>query len=97
VSWAPAVASLAEVIDTVPAKMPRFLALQATSTNGGGRRVGGGGATFQVGLISRAFAPCSVTMNMCAKLLEVIDYASSCEASVDEVGDEELVGVPDDI
>ena len=53
---------------------------------------------FWVWLISRAPAPCSITVNMCIKFLKIIDDASSCEASVDEVrDDEELLGVPDDI
>ena len=94
---APAVASLTEVIDAVPAEVSRFLTLRATTTNGGGRRVGGGRAAFWVGLISRAFAPCPVAMNMCVKFLEVVNDASSCEAGVDEVGDGELLGVPDDV
>jgi len=97
VSRAPAVASLAEVVDAVSTEMPRFFALRATSTNGGGRRVGGGGAASRVWVISGAFAPCSVTMNVCIKLLEVVDNASTCEASADEVRDEELFGVSDDI
>jgi len=36
-------------------------------------------------------------MNMCVKFLEVINNASSCEASVNEVRDEELFRVPDDV
>ena len=52
---------------------------------------------FRVWLISRALAPCSVTVNMCVKLLEVINDALSHEAGVDEVGDKEFFGVPDDI
>jgi len=52
---------------------------------------------FRVWSISGAFAPCSVTVNMCIKLLKVINDASSCEAGMDEVRDEEFVGVPDDI
>jgi len=89
---------LAEVIDAVSAEVPCFLALRATTANGGDRRVGGGGgATFRVGLISGAFAPCPITMNVCVKLLEIVNDASSCKASVDEVGYEELVGIPDDI
>ena len=52
---------------------------------------------FWVGLISRAFAPCPIAMNMHVELLEVVDDASSCEASVDEVRDKEFLGVPDDI
>jgi len=94
---APAVAPLTEVIDAVPAEVSRFFAFRATTTNGGGRRVGGGRAAFRVGLISRAFAPCPVAMNVCVKFLEVIDNASSCEAGVDEVGDKELLRVPDDV
>ena len=39
----------------------------------------------------------TVTVNMHVKFLKVIDNASSCEASVDEVRDEEFVAVPDDI
>jgi len=65
--------------------------------NGGGRRIRGRGAAFWVWLISGAFAPCTVAMDVCTKLLEIINNASSCEASVDEVGDGELVRVPDDI
>jgi len=65
--------------------------------NRGGRRVGGRGVTFWVWLISGAFAPCPVAMDVCIKLLEIVDDASSCEASVDEVRDEEFVGVPDDV
>ena len=65
--------------------------------NGGGRRIGGRGAAFRVWLIGGASAPCPVAMDMCVKLLEVIDDASSCEASVDEVRDEEFFGVSDDI
>ena len=65
--------------------------------HGGGRRVGGGGAVFRVWLISGASTPCSVTVNMCTKLLEIVNNASSCEASVDEVRDKEFVGVSDDI
>jgi len=94
---APAVASLTEVVGAVPAEVSCSLAFRATTANRGGQRVGGGGATFRVRLVSGAFAPCSVTVNMCAKLLEVIDNASSCEAGMDEVGDGELFGVPDDI
>jgi len=67
------------------------------TANRGGRRVGGGGAAFRVWLIGGAFSPCSITVNMHVKLLKVIDNALSCEASVDEVRDEELVRVPDDI
>jgi len=52
---------------------------------------------FRVRLISRAFAPCPVTMNVCIKFLEIINNASSCKASMDEVGDEELLRVPDDV
>jgi len=96
-SWAPAVTSLAEVVGAVSAEVPCFLALQATTANRGGRGVRGGGATFRVGLISGAFAPCPVAVNMRTKLLEIINDAPSCEASVDEVRDEELVGVSDDI
>jgi len=94
---APAVAPLTEVVNAVSAEVSHFLALRTTTMNGGGQRVGGGGAAFRVWLISGAFAPCPVAMNMCIKLLKVINDASSCEASVNEVGDEELVGVPDDI
>jgi len=67
------------------------------TANRGGRRVGGGGATFRVGLISGAFAPCPIAVDMRTKLLEIINNASSCEAGVDEVGDGEPFGVPDDI
>jgi len=94
---APAVASLAEVIDAVSTEVPRFFALRAASANGGGRRVGGGGAASWVRVIGGASAPCSVTMDVRSKLLEVIDDASTCEASTDEVGDKEFFGVPDDI
>ena len=52
---------------------------------------------FWVWLISGAFAPCSVTVNVHIELLEVVDDASSCEAGMDEVRDEELFGVSDDI
>jgi len=97
VPQAPAVASLAEVVNAVSTEMPCFLALRATSANGGGRRVGGGGAASRVWVIGGAFAPCSVTMNVRIKLLEVVDDASTCETSTDEVGDEELFGVSDDI
>ena len=45
---------------------------------------------FQVWLISGAFAPCSITVNVHVKLLKVVDDASSCKAGSDEVGDEEL-------
>jgi len=96
-SRAPAVASLAEVVGAVSVEVPRFLALRTMTANRGGQRVGGGGATFQVGLISGAFAPCPVAVDMRTKLLEIINDAPSCEASVDEVRDEELVGVSDDI
>ena len=95
--WAPAVAPSTEVIGAVPAEVPRFLAFRATATNRRGRRVRRGGAAFWVWLVSGASAPCPVTVNMRIKFLEVIDDASSCKASVDEVGDEELFGVPDDI
>jgi len=96
-SWTPAVASLTEVIDAVSTEVPRLFAFRAASANGRGRRVGRGGAAFRVGLVSRAFAPCPVAMNMCIKFLEVINNASSCEAGVDKVGDEELFRVPDDV
>jgi len=95
--WAPAVAPLAEVVGAVSAEVPRFLALRTTTTNRGGRRVGGGGATFRVRLISGAFAPCPVTVNMRTELLKIINDASSCEAGMDEVRDGEPFGVPDDI
>jgi len=95
--WAPIVAPLAEVVDAVPAEVPCFLALRAATANGGGRRIGGGGAAFWVWLISGAFAPCPVAMNVHVKLLKIVDDASSCEVSVDEVRDKEFVGVPDDI
>ena len=74
-----------------------FLALQAMIMGRGSRRVGGRGAVFWVWLISRALAPCPITVNMCIKFLEVVDDASSCKAGMDEVRDEELFGVPDDI
>ena len=94
---APAVTSLAEVVRAVSVEVPPFLSLRAATSRRRGGRVGGGGAAFQVWLISGAFAPCLVTMNVCVKFLKVVDDASSCEASVDEVGDEESFGVPDDI
>jgi len=94
---APAVTSLTEVIGAVSAEMSRFLAFRATAANGRGRRVGGGGAAFRIWLISGALAPCPITVNVCIKFLEVIDDASSCKAGVDEVGDEEFLGVPDDV
>jgi len=94
---APAVASLAEVVNAVLTEVPRFFALRATSANRGGRRVRGGGAASWVWMIGGAPAPCSVTMDVCIKLLEVVNDALTCEASTDEVGDEELFGVPDDI
>jgi len=97
VSWAPAVTSLEKVVGAVSAKVPFSLALRASTTGRGGGRVRGGGAVFQVWLISGALAPCSVTMDMCVELLKVVDDASSCEVSTDEVGDEELLRVPDDI
>jgi len=93
---APAVTSLAEVVNAVSTEVPRFFALRATSANGGGQRVRGGAASW-VWMIGGASAPCSVTMDVCIKLLEVVDDASTCKASTDEVGDEELFGVPDDI
>jgi len=46
---------------------------------------------------SRAFAPCSISMNVCIKLLEIVNDDLTCKASSDEVGDKELVGVSDDI
>jgi len=52
---------------------------------------------FRVGLISGAFAPCPVTVDMRTELLEIIDDAPSCEAGMDEVGDGEPFRVPDDI
>ena len=78
-------------------EVPLSLTLQAAATRGGVGRVGGRGAAFWVWLISRALAPCSVAVNVRVKLLKVIDDASSCEAGVDEVGDEEFFRVPDDI
>ena len=51
----------------------------------------------RVWLISRAFAPCSITVNVCVIFLKIVNNALSCKAGVDEVGDEELLGVPDDI
>ena len=92
-AWAPAVAPLTEVVSAVLVEMSLPLAFQAVTTRGGGRRVRGRGAAFQVWLISRALAPCSITVNMCVKLLEVINDASSHKAGVDE----EFFGVPDDI
>ena len=94
---APTVTSLAEVVNAVSTEVPCFFALRATSANGGGRRVRGGGAASWVWMIGGASAPCSVTMDVCIKLLEIVDDASTCKASMDEVGDEELFGVPDDI
>jgi len=96
-AWAPAIAPLTEVVGAVLAEVSRFLALRAMTANRGGRRVGGRGATFWVWLISGAFAPCPIAMDVHVKLLEIVDDASSCEASVDEVRDKEFVGVPDDI
>jgi len=95
--WAPAVTSLAEVVGAVSAEVPCFLAFRATTANRGGGGVGGGGATFWVRLISGAFAPCPVTVDMRTKLLKIIDDAPSCEAGMDEVRDGEPFGVPDDI
>jgi len=97
VSRAPVVAPLTEVVNAVSAEVSRFLAFRAASANGGGRRIRGRGAAFQVWLVSGAFAPCPVAMDMCAKLLEIINNSSSCKAGVDEVRDGELVGVPDDV
>jgi len=48
-------------------------------------------------LVSGASAPCFITVNLCIELFEIIDDASSCKASADEVRDKELLGVPDDI
>jgi len=48
-------------------------------------------------LISRALAPCPITVNGHIKLLEVVNDALSCEAGADEVRDKELFRVPDDI
>jgi len=93
---APAVTSLAKVIGAVSVEVSPFLALRAATSRRGGGRVGGG-AAFQVWLISGASAPCPVTMNVCIKFLEVINDASSCEAGVDEVGDKEFFRVPDDV
>jgi len=78
-------------------EVPFSLALRAAATRGGVGRVRGRGTAFRVWLISGASAPCSVTMDTCTKFLEVVDDASSHEASVDEVRDEESFGVPDDI
>ena len=96
-SWAPAVTPLAEVIGAVSVEMPLPLALQAVTARGGGGRVGGRGAVFWVWLISGAFAPCPITVIVCIKLFKIVNNASSCEASVDEVRDKEFFGVPDDI
>jgi len=97
VARAPAIAPLTEIVGAVLAEVSHFLAFQATTVNRGGRRVRGGGATPRVWLISGAFAPCSITVNLRVILLKVIDNASSCEAGSDEVRDKELLRVPDDI
>jgi len=97
-SGAPAVTPLTEVVGAVSVEVPTFLALGATLAGGGrGRRVRRGGAVSRVWVISRASAPCSIAVNVHVKLLEIVNDASSCEASMDEVGDGELLGVPDDI
>jgi len=36
-------------------------------------------------------------MDVCVKLLEIVNDTSTCEVSLDEVRDEGLVGVSDDI
>jgi len=64
---------------------------------GGSQRVRGRGAAFWVWLISRAFSPCPISVDMCTKLLEIVDDASTCKVGFDEVRDKELVRVPDDI
>jgi len=97
VAWAPAVAPLTEVVRAVSAEMPLPLTLQAATARGGIGRVRGGGVAFQVWLISGALAPCSITVDRHVKLLKIIDNALSCKAGVDEVGDKELFGVPDDV
>jgi len=51
----------------------------------------------QIWVISRAFSPCSISMNVCIKPLEIVNDDLTCKASSDEVGDKELVGVSDDI
>jgi len=90
-SGAPAVTPLTEVVRAVSMEVPIFLALGATLTGGGpGRRVGRGGVASRVWVISRAFAPCSIAVDVCIKLLEIVNDASSCEVSMDEVGDENL-------
>ena len=48
-------------------------------------------------MVGRAPAPCSVAVNVCIKLLKIVNYASTCEASMDVVRDEELLRVPDDV
>jgi len=93
----PTVASSAKVVRAISTEMPVLFALQAAITRGGGQKVRGRGVVFQIWLISRAFAPCSISMDMCAKLLKVIDNASTCKAGSDEVGDKDFVGVPDNI
>jgi len=96
---APAVTPLAEVVGAVSTEVPGFLALGATLTGGGqSRRVRrGGGATSWVWMVGGASAPCSIAVDVCIKLLKIVNYASTCEASTDEVRDEELLGVPDDV
>ena len=97
-SWAPAVAPLAKVVRAISVEMPiLLLALRAMIAGGGCRGVGGRGAMFWVWLISRAFAPCSVGMDVHIKHFKVVDNALSCEVGMDEVRDEEFFRVPDDI
>ena len=64
---------------------------------GGGWGVGGRGAAFWVWLISRAFAPCPVTVNVSVELLEIVNDASSCKVGTDEVRDKEFFRVSDTI
>ena len=96
-SWAPVVTSLTKVARAALVEMPILPALRAVIVRGRSQGVGGRGVAFWVWLISRASAPCSVTVNLHIKFLEVINDASSCKASMDEVRDEEFLGVPDDI
>jgi len=98
-SWAPGVTPLAKVVRAISAKMSVLLALRAAIMRGGrgGQGIRGRGKVSWVWSISRAFAPCSVTVNVHVKLLEIINDASSCEAGMDEVRDEEFFRVSYDI
>jgi len=96
-SQAPAVAPLAKVVRAIPVEVSVLLTLRATIAEGGSQRVRGRGAVFWVWSISRALTPRSVAMNMCIKLLEVVNNALSCKAGMDEVRDEELFRVSNDI